>query len=626
MTNSLYEELLWLPPIPADFSKRLERADTLQELQELAKHRVDESQLNKLARKLKALLQQATPAAPLATMRLGVISNANTQLIAPALIGTALRYGICLEVIEAEFNQVAQEAFSEQSAFAGGTLDVSLLCLDHRGLPLVPSPGNKAAANACLDSCFSYISSVVSAIRKKTHADVILQNIAPQDERIAGSFETRLAGTMSWLITRLNTQIADAGLDDALILDIAGLAATVGLGDWHDPTAWNVAKLPFAPIFIPIYADYVCRILAAKIGKNRRCLILDLDNTLWGGVIGDDGLEGIVLGNGDPTGEAHLAIQRAALELRDRGIVLAVCSKNEDISARQPFQSHPEMLLKEDDIAVFQANWHDKASNIRAIAEALSLGLDSCVFLDDNPAERMQVRRELPEVAVPELPDDPAYFAKTLLAAGYFDAIKFSEEDRQRSAFYRDNARRAEISSQYSDLNGYLAALNMEITIAPFDATGRTRIAQLIAKSNQFNLTTKRYSQNEVQELQENPDYLTLQIRLKDALGDNGMISVVICKKNSDVWEIDTWLMSCRVLGRRVEEAVLQHLVSAAGAAGAKQILGTFIATPRNMIVKDHYKKLGFTAAARGASQQTWILNIADYQPASLPMKFVNAV
>jgi FkbH-like protein len=366
----------------------------------------------------------------------------------------------------------------------------------------------------------------------------------------------------------------------------------------------------------------VCRILAARLGKSRRCLILDLDNTLWGGVIGDDGLEGILIGNGNPTGEAHLQLQQTILALRARGVVLAVSSKNEDAIARLPFKDHPDMVLKEDHIAVFQANWSDKASNIRAIAQTLSLGLESMVFLDDNPVERLQVRRELPEVAVPELPDDPALYARVLAAAGYFEAITFSDEDRKRAAFYQDNAKRVEILSQSSDMDAYLKALDMEITLTPFDSIGRARIAQLISKSNQFNLTTKRYSEAEVKSLEADDTYFTRQVRLKDSMGDNGMISVLICKKAAEVWTIDTWLMSCRVLGRQVEEAVLQDLVHHAKAEGATRLIGHYFPTGRNVIVKDHYKNLGFERADATQAGEIWRLEMSAYQEKKLPMTF----
>src|SRR5258705_2746178 len=401
-----------------------------------------------------------------------------------------------------------------------------------------------------------------AGIRRNGRAICILQTLPRPAECNFGNLDVAVPGTQRALIDAVNRGIADsiAGTED-LLLDVAGLAETVGLDSWHDATLWNMAKLPFANEFVPLYAEHVCRLIAAQRGKSRRCLILDLDNTLWNGVIGDDGLEGIVIGQGDPTGEAHLAVQQAALAVRARGIVLAVSSKNNDETARLPFRDHPEMALRENHIAVFQANWNDKATNIKAIAEALSLGLESMVFLDDNPVERGLVREILPAVAVPELPDDPALYARTLLAAGYFESVSFSDEDRKRAEMYQDNARRVALQSQAGGVEGYLAALAMVITFQPFDPVGRARIAQLINKSNQFNLTTRRYSEAEVAAAERDPDCFTLQVRLADSFGDNGMISVLICRGRAQDWDIDTWLMSCRVLGRRVEEAVLQEIL-----------------------------------------------------------------
>ena len=445
-------------------------------------------------------------------------------------------------------------------------------------------------------------------------------------DTLFGSYEGRLPGTLFWLIARLNSELDCLISDDIVILDVAGLASNIGLTNWHDPTLWNIGKLPFSHRYVPIYADHLCRILAAKLGKSRRCLILDLDNTLWGGVIGDDGLNGILIGNGDPTAEAHLHVQRVALDLHDRGIVLAVSSKNEDATARIPFLEHPDMLLREHHIAVFQANWSDKASNIRAISEILSLGLESMVFLDDNPAERMQVRKELPEVAVPELPEDPSLFVRTLIAAGYFEAIAFSEEDQKRASFYQDNIKRVQVLNQSSDMVTYLKSLEMQMICTPFDATGRSRIVQLISKSNQFNLTTKRYSEVEVKDFEEDINFYSRQIRLTDALGDNGMIGVIICKKNDATWEIDTWLMSCRVLGRRVEEAVLLDIVSNAKKSGALKLIGVYYPTARNTLVKNHYSKLGFTKISCDERSETWALDLAQYNSPELPISFKYAI
>jgi FkbH-like protein len=306
--------------------------------------------------------------------------------------------------------------------------------------------------------------------------------------------------------------------------------------------------------------------------------------------------------------------------------VLAVSSKNTDEVARTPFQQHPEMLLRLDHIAVFQANWNDKATNIQAIAAELSLGLDAMVFLDDNPAERGLVRKLLPQVAVPELPEEPALYARTLAAAGYFEAIAFAAEDLQRAGYYQENAKRAVLQKQVGGVDAYLASLDMTISFRPFDATGRARIVQLINKSNQYNLTTRRYTDPEVSDAESDPDLFTLQVRLADIFGDNGMISVVICRLvEKGVWQIDTWLMSCRVLGRKVEHMVLREILEHARRAGVGKIAGMYIPTDRNKLVVDHYSKLGFAKIREDASGLTeWEFLVSGAAPDGAPMRVVS--
>jgi FkbH-like protein len=319
-------------------------------------------------------------------------------------------------------------------------------------------------------------------------------------------------------------------------------------------------------------------------------------------------------------------VQQLALDLRQRGIVLAVSSKNTDEIARGPFEKHSEMLLRLEHIAVFQANWNDKATNIQAIAEELSLGLDAMVFLDDNPVERGLVRKLLPQVAVPELPQEPAYYARTLAAAGYFEAVALAAEDLKRAGFYQDNARRAQLQKQVGGVDAYLKSLDMTIIFQPFDATGRARIVQLINKSNQYNLTTRRYTDPEAAAAQDDPDVFTLQVRLTDTFSDNGMISVVICRPGAPgVWDIDTWLMSCRVLGRMVEHMVLREILEHARAAGIRTLAGVYKPTDRNKLVIDHYSKLGFTKVAEEESGLTrWELAVDPADPARAPMKVVS--
>jgi FkbH-like protein len=617
---NLYEDLSWLPKPPDDFSFRLSKASCGNDLQKLAKFSLDDNQLNSLYNKIKLFKNDLDSLSPLIPTKIGLISNSTSRFISPAMIASALRFGILLEVIEAEYNQVAQEAFSENSIFKGHKLHAVLIALDHHGLPLLPTPGNKALAEKNVNDCLIYINSIIDSFHSKTKAPIIFQNIAPNAEKISGSYENRLPGTLSWLIKHVNLGIDDLSSNNTFIFDIAGLSANVGFLNWHDPRLWNMAKLPFSEKYIPLYADHLCRILAANLGKSRRCLILDLDNTLWGGVIGDDGIEGILIGNGNAVGEAYLHLQKTILELRERGIVLAVSSKNEDSAARQPFKEHPDMLIREKHIAVFQANWADKASNIKVISQALSLGLESIVFLDDNPAERMQVRNELPEVAVPELPQEPALYARTLLAAGYFESTIFLSEDFKRADFYQDNAKRVKILNQSNNMDDYLMSLNMEMTLTEFDAAGRSRISQLINKSNQFNLTTKRYSETDVEFFELDKLFFTRQIRLKDVFGDNGMISVIICKKQAETWIIDTWLMSCRVLGRNVELAALNDIIDNAKKAGVKKLVGKYIPTKRNVIVKNHYKKLGFTETFVENKTETWSLEVNNYNSPEVPI------
>jgi FkbH-like protein len=630
MSERLYTELEWLPRPPEDFAKRcraLRRAggEVGREVRALASFALDENKLVKLANAIEAARRRPEGLRPLTSFRLGIISNATSHFMVPALIATAARYGIALECVEANYGQVMQEALAPDSAINRARPDAVLVALDHRGLALDVPLGDASAVASVVAGALDELRAVRDALRKHSGASCIFQTLARPVEGSFGSLDLGLPGTRRNVIDVFNRRLADelAGKED-LLLDVGGLAETVGLSAWHDPSLWNIGKIPFANAYLPIYADLACRLIAAMRGKSRRCLVLDLDNTLWGGVIGDDGLEGIVLGQGDPQGEAFLEIQSTALALRQRGIVLAVSSKNNDETARLPFQSHPEMLLRENHVAVFQANWNDKATNIQAIATELSLGLESMVFLDDNPAERRLVRDMLPEVAVPELPEDPALYTRTLLAAGYFEAIAFSPEDQKRADFYQDNARRVALQRATGDLNAYLESLNMSITFQPFDELGRARIAQLISKSNQFNLTTRRYSEAQVGEIESDPGCFTLQVRLADTFGDNGMISVIICRRETNAWLIDTWLMSCRVLGRCVEQAVLQELVRHARSLGINRIVGIYRPTERNRLVEDHYAKLGFVECECAAEGSTmWSLDVAGYQDGVLPMKVV---
>ena len=346
--------------------------------------------------------------------------------------------------------------------------------------------------------------------------------------------------------------------------------------------------------------------------------MLDLDNTVWGGVIGDDGLEGIAIGQGSALGEAYTAFQEYARELSRRGVILAVCSKNDEANALEPFERHPEMVLKRSDIACFVANWSNKADNIRQIAQELNIGLDSLCFIDDNPFERNLVRQELPMVAVPEVSDDPTGYPVALADAGYFEGLAVTDEDRERTSQYQGNKARDALKAAVTDLPSYLRGLEMQLVWKRFDKIGQQRIVQLINKSNQFNLTTKRYTDEDIVAVMADPDAFGLQLRLTDRFGDNGIIAIIVGRllANKDLY-IDTWLMSCRVLGRQVEPTTLNLIAQEAAKLGARRLVGEYIPTKKNAMVKEHYARLGFTVMETDeAGGNRNILDLAAFTPA----------
>jgi FkbH-like protein len=635
MSAGIYANLSWLPPVPADFKVQLrtlaeatQTTATGKQWRTLATHALNENQLHSVAKQFAAFQKAGGDASPLTPLKLGIISNATTGFIAPAIEASALRHGIALSVTQGNFNQPMQDALEARSVIHQAEPDLVLFALDYRALGFVASPGNREMAEESINAALGFIKSLRDGIKANSKAICIFQTLARPAEPDFGSYDAVLAGTERWLIEHFNRALANLVAEsNDLLFDVASLAETVGLAAWHDAGLWHMAKQPFANAYIPLYADMLARVLAALRGKSRRALVLDLDNTVWGGIIGDDGIEGIVIGQGNPTGEAHLALQRHALSLRARGVVLAVSSKNTDEIARAPFQKHPEMALREEHIAVFQANWNDKATNIQAIAQELNLGLDAFVFLDDNPMERGLVRQMLPDVAVPELPTDPALYVATLRAAGYFEAVAFSDEDRKRADFYSQNARRVSLQKQAGDMESYLRSLAMVMTISPFNAVGRARISQLCNKSNQYNLTTHRYTEADIAAIETDPSCTHWQIRLEDIYGDNGMISVIICRDAGNrTWEIDTWLMSCRVLGRKVEDAALQHMLHTARAKGIERIVGVYVPTERNGLVVEHYDKLGFTLLEQkpdGAKR--YVLEVATAHERNFPMTIVHS-
>ena len=572
---------------------------------------------------LDAALTAAFPAPPAGLagkpVRLAVLGSATTTHLLGPIRVAALRRGLHVATTESDFAQYQQALEDETSALHDFAPTAVLFALDAHHLAAAARGAHDAAAEAAaLAELLARLGSLWARARAAFRCPVLQQTVLPLHRPLLGSNEHRLAGSPAGFVARLNAALRGAA--DAAgvhLLAVDDRAARDGIAAWHNPTYWHLAKQEIAPAAAPAYGDLVARLLAALQGRSAKCLVLDLDNTLWGGVIGDDGMEGIVLGQGSAGGEAYAAFQQYARGLAARGVILAVCSKNDEANALEPFEHHPEMVLKRADIACFVANWQDKPTNLRRIAAELNIGLDALVFLDDNPMERDLVRQELPMVAVPEVTDDPESFAAALDSGGYFEALAVTEEDRERTAQYRGNRAREALREGATDLEAYLRGLEMALTWRRFDRVGLARVVQLINKSNQFNLTTRRYTEEDVLAVMADPRAFGLQLRLLDRFGDNGVIAIVIGRvDDAGDCEIDTWLMSCRVLGRQVEPTTLNLIAAQAAALGAKRLVGVYVPTKKNAMVRDHYAKLGFAVtetAPDGASRA--VLELAGFVP-----------
>jgi FkbH-like protein len=615
-------DLHWLPELPGTSTelRRIAAAHTVtwSDLATMAAARLDFVQTNRLDKILLKHFGATVPDdASIKTVRLAVLSSSTVEHIAPGLRVAGIRRNLRVEVHVGDYGQYLQELQNVDSGLYRFRPQVLLFAFHAQHLFGTIDPTlSRSEAALVVDSVAGKIRQGWRRAREQFKGQVIQQAVLPTYQHLMGSNEHRLPGSGSHLIERLNVRLKEMSDEEGVdVLALDHYVVNDGMQAWHDPGLWHRSKQEVSPVASPAYGDLVLRLVAAQQGRAAKCLVLDLDNTLWGGVIGDDGLEGIALGQGSALGEAYVAFQNYALDLSKRGIILAVCSKNDEANARAPFEKHPDMVLKSADIACFVANWSDKATNIRAIAEQLNIGLDSLVFADDNPFERNIVRRELPMVAVPELPEDPALYAQCIADAGYFEALRVTADDFERNGQYRANASRESLRAVHTDLAGYLKSLNMELRWAHFNRVGLQRIVQLINKTNQFNLRTRRYNETEIQDLMARTDVLTLQLRLVDQFGDNGIIGIIIGTPVGDLLKLDTWLMSCRVLGRQVEEATINLVVEEARKLGSNRLLGEYLPTKKNGMVREHYQKLGFEHVATGEDGSSqWELSIADFR------------
>ncbi len=544
--------------------------------------------------------------AGLPAVRLAVLGDCATQHLCRAVRGCGFEEGLAVEIWEADYDQIELQLVDGASELYESRPDIVffMMCQEKLYDEFCRTPQKERAqfAERMRDKIAGYWETLAS----RCEARILQSNFMLADDAVFGNYANQTAYSYVYQVRKLNYLLMQeasgqgAGQRRASIVDMDLIQQRYGAERVRDDRTYFVGKLPVSLKVLPAVAKQVIDVMKALRGTVRKCVITDLDNTLWGGVIGDDGIENIQIGELGQ-GQAFTRLQRWLKELKERGILLAVCSKNEEAAAKLPFEKHPEMVLGLEDFAVFVANWEDKAGNIRSIQQALNIGMDSIVFLDDNPFERQLVRSLIPEICVPELPEDPTEYLPFLQSCNLFETASFSQEDAQRTGQYREEFARAAGKAQFQNYDDYLKSLGMEAYVSAFDPFHTPRIAQLSQRSNQFNLRTVRYTEADVERLSADDNYITMFFCLKDRFGDYGLISVVALEKQeNDTLFIAQWLMSCRVLKRGMEEFIADTIIQKAKEAGFAKVIGEYLPTPKNKMVAQLYERLGFAPLGEG--------------------------
>jgi len=557
------------------------------------------------AAKLYARLRKVEAPPSLRKARVAILSSSTTEFMSPLLQLACFRDAIDATLYVASYGQIQQEVYNEASALYAFHPDVVIIATHWRDAN-VPAFTDKPDAE--IERVVGEYRGLWKGLLDRMPCRIIQHNFDLPAMDAYGHVSLALPNGRAHMLREVNRQLVKAAPPAVSVLDLDQVSAVYGKREWFDSSYWHLAKQYPATQALPVLVDHQVALIRAGLGLAKKVLVLDLDNTLWGGVIGEDGLEGISLGPPSAAGEAYQDFQRYVRELKDRGVLLAICSKNNEMDAQLPFQKHSAMILRLEDFVVFRANWKDKSLNLREMADQINLGLDSFVFLDDNPVERALVHRELPEVAVPELGHDPSHFIARLDRERYFEVLDLSPEDYQRHESYRANVLRDNLRQTASSLDDFLRNLGMESENGPFNDLVLARVVQLVGKTNQFNLTTCRYSEGDIRRMTASSDCWTRYFKLKDRFGDNGLVGVMMAHRDTGetLWTIDTWLMSCRVIGRQFECFMFSVLADALRARGALSVRGVYKPTAKNAMVADLYSKMGFTPIPHTAGTDAW--------------------
>ena len=544
-------------------------------------------------------------------LKLAVLGDSATQFLIQALRGTGYESAFNLQIWEADFNQIERQVFDENSELYHFNPDLVIIFHSTHKLLSKYNKLKPELYTTFAETQITQIDSIYETLSGRLKAKIIYYNFPEINDAVFGSFANKTAYSFLYQLRKLNYRLMElaAGYPGFYICDISSIQNQVGKPGIFQTSVYINTEMVLSLEALPAVAEKTVSIIAAMYGTFKKCLIVDLDNTMWGGIIGDDGLENIQIGSLG-IGKAFTEFQYWIKKLKNRGIIIAVCSKNTESVAREPFEKHPDMVLRLDDIAVFVANWENKADNIRLIKNILNIGFDSMVFLDDNPFERNIVRENIPDITVPELPEDPADYLEFLYNLNLFETASFSNEDGERTKQYQVEAKRNVLEKSFTNEDDFLKSLNMISIVTPFNKFNIPRVAQLSQRSNQFNLRTVRYTEADIELCAVADDIFSFSFTLEDKFGDNGLICVIILKKeNIDTLFIDTWLMSCRVLKRGMEHFVLNTIVAFAKERGYQYLKGEYLSTAKNEMVKDHYFRLGFLP-----TDDYWILDVNNYR------------
>ena len=553
--------------------------------------------------------------ASLIQIRIAILASHTLDHFLPILESRLILAGFAPELYLTEFGTATQSVLNEKSSLYNFKPDVVWFFSTHRDLDFIGRSASISEEHIAdtVNIDVQKQSQLIKAVKERCDATVIVNNSDLSSIQSTGNFSASDPCSEANLILRYNHELVREIGRESVVFDFYSISTFFGAKNWIDNRFWHHSKHAFSFDTYGTITHRFSRIIAAIKGKSAKCLVLDLDNTLWGGVIGDDGIEGIEIGNGSGAdGEAFLEIQRYVRELRSRGIILAVCSKNELEAAQLPFKEHPDILLSLDDFASFKANWQNKADNIHLIAEEINIGTDALVFLDDNPVERNLVRQILPEVHVPELSDDPSDYVETLDQLRLFETLSIEDEDKKRADYYTANRKRSEIKSEFHDIKSYLKSLEMQAIVTDANGVSRSRAVQLLNKSNQFNLNGSKTTDGELETYIRETDHFTICFRLKDKFGDNGIISVVLFKIEDKTLIIDRWVMSCRVLARGMEEVVIATLGNYGKEKGVTHIKGHWQRSDKNKLVELLYQRLGFETLSKNDNYSSWIISVSE--------------